>query len=322
MRRAGIIGLGSMGLNHARVLSQIQEVEEILVLESNAETLVPKYCNQVQSFESLFSEKPDFVIIATPSQTHLEVARELLDQGIPILVEKPVAGTLSDARELLTHSAQLQNPIIGVGHVERFNPALIELKKRLSTGVVGEVISVSTVRRGPSPARFIDTGVTTDLGVHDVDVARWLTNSDYQKLHAFGSYSHERSREELIRVSGRMTNGVIVDHSIDWLTPVKVRQVTVLGSEGMLTADLLTADLTFYGQAEFDINWEEIAQLRGGAEGIITRYALRKVEPLRSELEAMFARVDGLPSEPLATIQDGVVALEVVEEIVSQLQPA
>jgi len=311
-----------MGTNHARVLSNMQNVEEILVLETNSQTPVPKYCNRITSTDALFAEKPDFVVVSTPSQTHLDVTRALLDQGIPVLVEKPLAGTLSDAKELLRHSAQIPDSIVGVGHVERFNPALIELKTRIASGVIGEVISVSTVRRGPSPARFIDTGVTADLGVHDVDVARWLTNSDYQRIHAFGQFNHERGREELIRVSGQMGNGVIVDHSIDWLTPVKVRQVTVLGANGMLTADLLTADLTFYGQAEFDINWEEIAQLRGGAEGIITRYALRKVEPLRSELEAMFARVDQLPSEPLATIEDGVAALEVVEEIVSQLQPA
>ena len=320
MRRVGIIGLGSMGSNHARVFSNMPDIDEILVLDSNVGSAIPKYCTKVASTSEMFEANPDFIVVSTPSQTHLEVTRLVLDQKIPVLIEKPVAGLLKDAKELLDYSRRHSDAIIGVGHVERFNPALIELKKRLASGVVGDVVSVSTVRRGPSPARFIDTGVTADLGVHDVDVARWLTNSEYQKVHAFGQFNLDRAREELIRVSGQMNNGVIVDHSIDWLTPVKVRQVTVLGSNGMLTADLLTADLTFYGQAEFNINWEEIAQLRGGAEGIITRYALRKVEPLRSELEAMFARVDQLPSEPLATIEDGVAALEVVEEIVSQLQ--
>jgi predicted dehydrogenase len=321
MVTVGVIGLGSMGKNHLRVLSNMDGVDEVVVFDTDASLEGLRFGRLVGSLDEVVAARPHYCVISTPSLDHLRTATVLIDERIPFLVEKPVAGTLADARQVMELAAAVPGLATGVGHVERFNPAAFELWHRIREGVVGDVIAVSTARRGPEPVRWIDTGVTTDLAVHDIDLTRWITGSEYATLSAVGSGGARSDHESLVRITAKLDSGIIVDHSVDWMTPVKVREVTVLGTVGMLSANLLTADLTFYGKGEYDIRWPQLAQLRGGAEGVITRYALQKVEPLRLEHEAMLRKVAGEDGDPMAELIDGVLAMEAVARVLEELQP-
>lgn len=201
-----------------------------------------------------------------------------------------------------------------VGHIERFNPALQELRRRLAAGELGEVFQIATRRQGPFPSRIADVGVAKDLASHDVDLTAWVVQSDYETVFAQTAHKSGREHEDMIAVTGRLDNGVVVNHLVNWLSPMKERVTTVTGELGALVADTSTGDLTFYANGTIPLEWESVTVFRGVSEGDMIRYAFPKREPLRVELENFRDAVLGHETD-VVTMRQGLRTLAVVESM-------
>jgi predicted dehydrogenase len=261
--------------------------------------------------------KPDFAIVAVPTEEHVSTASRLAAEGIHVLVEKPLAATASEARHLIEtcHAAGVH---AAVGHVERFNPALLELRRRTHVdGQLGQVFLVATERIGPFPDRVRDVGVIMDLATHDLDLVRWLGGAPVQRLTAETQHRMGRDHEDLLLATGRLENAISFNCVVDWLSPTKVRQTRVLGERGMLVADTLTADLTFYENGDVASEWADTQSQRGVSEGDATRYALARREPLLVELEAFCDLLCGDPDAPVVTLAEGLETVLVAEAAIA-----
>src|SRR3954471_3480730 len=236
---------------------------------------------------------PDFAVVAVPTEEHLPAVRALAPAGVAILVEKPLAATVEEAQAIIDLCAEHGVPA-AVGHVERCTPALRELRARVQDGQLGDVFLVATERVGPFPDRVRDIGVVKDLATHDLDLVRWLGGSPVERVAAQTQHRMGREHEDLVLVTGRLERGVAFNSVVDWLSPTKVRRTRILGERGMLVADTLTADLTFYENADVTTQgWAAMQAMRGVAEGNMTRFALQRREPLQVELEQFCALIRG-----------------------------
>lgn len=310
--RMGIIGLGMMGRHHARVAREVEGVELVAVADAMGDPHgvaggLPLY----DSVEKLIDHGIDAAVVVVPTQFHEEVGLTLAEAGVHALIEKPIAHSI-EAGERLVEAFDSRGLVGTVGHVERFNPALIELRKRLEQGELGEVYQIHTRRQGPFPARIADVGVVKDLASHDIDLTAWLANSAYAEVAAQTAFQSGRQHEDMITISAKLANGTIINHLVNWLTPFKERLTLVTGERGAFLADTLTADLTFFENGTIDSDWEAMTTFRGVSEGTVTRFALDKREPLKSEHEAFRDRILGKPSEAVS-LSEGLNVLRVCE---------
>jgi predicted dehydrogenase len=313
MTRVGVVGTGVMGRNHARVLHELRDVELVGVADSNMDAAC-----QVADFhavrgygsleELLQKEKPDAVTIAVPTENHHRAVMEALAAGCHVLVEKPIAATIEEADELVA-AARSARRVLAVGHIERYNPAVLELKRRLDDGQLGKAYEFDAQRLGPFPQRIRDVGVVIDLATHDLDLMRFLTGSEIVRVYAETRRKVHTTREDMVSGLLRLADGSVGLLQINWLTPTKIRQMTVTGERGMFRADYLTQDLYFYENAEATAHsWEQITMLRGVSEGSMVKYVIHKREPLQSELEAFMKAVAG-EAAGIVSGEDGTEAL-------------
>lgn len=316
MLRAGLVGLGMMGRHHARVLRNLEGVELTGVSDSAGDLFgVAKGVALFETADQLLDLELDLVIVATPTASHLDISNKFITSGINTFVEKPLAHSVEAAEEMVKNARQSQ--VIGaVGHIERFNSALIELKKRIEAGQIGEIYQISTVRQGGFPPRVSDVGVAKDLATHDIDLTGWLSGSKYASVSCNAISKAGGTVEDLIVVSARLDNGVLATHHVNWLSPLKERKVTVIGSLGVFVADLLTSDLTFYKNGAVASDWDALTTFRGVSEGDVIRYAFMKREPLQQELEAFRDAILGLKPE-IVSFQEGLEVLKITEACLS-----
>ncbi len=263
--------------------------------------------------ELLEHGKPDFAVVAVPTDEHLSVARTLAAAGVHMLIEKPLAGTVAEAKEVIA-ACETAGVRAAVGHVERFNPALMELRRRTEEGQVGEVFLIGTERCGPFPDRVKDVGVVKDLATHDLDLVGWLGKSAIDVVAAQTAYRTGREHEDLVLATGRLESGLAFSITVDWLTPTKIRRMRILGDRGMLVADTLTSDLVFHENGRVTSEWDSTQALRGVAEGNSTRYALKRREPLLVELEAFCDFVRGDESAAV-TLEEGLRTVRCAEKV-------
>lgn len=283
--RAGLIGMGAMGRHHARVLREIDGVELTGVLDLQARpTILVDETRFVASLGELLDRGVDYCVVATPTESHRDLCVRLAEMGIPFLVEKPLASSVSAGREI--RDAVLGAGIVaGVGHIERFNVAITEMRSRLERGQLGVVHQIATRRQGPFPRRIKDIGVIGDLATHDLDLAAWVTQSKYESVFARTAYKTGRDHEDLVAITGRLSNGVISSHLVNWLSPFKERTTVATGELGAFMADTLSATLTFVENSAGPSSWEMVGHFTGVGEGNSMRYALDRREPLRVEHE-------------------------------------
>lgn len=314
MSRVAVVGVGAMGQNHARVYHEIPNVTLVGVTDAvpaTAARIAQLYnTTAYPDLTSLLAEaKPDAITVAVPTQEHYQTVEQALRAGVHVLVEKPIAATVEQATALIALAESL-NLVLMVGHIERFNPAVIELKKQLSAGALGRMFQIHTRRLGPFPARVRDVGVVVDLATHDLDLMRFLAESDVTRVFAETERHIHTSNEDLFGGLVRFNSGVLGILEINWLTPSKIRELYITGERGMFLVNFLTQDLFFYanGDAESNIGWPQLSVLRGVTEGQMTRFALTRREPLRAEQEAFLASVRGEPHHG-ATGADGMEAL-------------
>jgi predicted dehydrogenase len=286
--RAGLIGLGMMGRHHARVLGSLDGVELVAIADPGGDAHgVAGGRPVLGGVEELIAAGIDFAVVAVPTVFHAETGLALAEAGVHTLIEKPLAPDVESATRL-TETFERAGLVGAVGHIERFNPSLQNLRKRLEHGELGEVFQVVTRRQGPFPNRIADVGVVKDLATHDIDSTAWVTRQSYTSISAHTAYRSGREHEDLIAMTGRLADGTVVNHLVNWLSPMKERVTIVTGEKGCFVADTLTADLTFYANASAPTipTWEAMQAFRGVSEGDMVRFAIAKPEPLRTELEA------------------------------------
>jgi UDP-N-acetylglucosamine 3-dehydrogenase len=313
--RVAVIGVGSMGINHLRVYTELDNVEVVGASDVSAERLqsvedrfgVRTYSDYR---ELLNKENPDAVSITVPTSDHEEVACHALQAGAHILVEKPITATVNEGNRIIDLAKKLNRQLM-VGHIIRFNPAIQSLKKRLMNGDLGDIFQVFCRRIGPFPARIRDVGVVVDLAPHDVDIMRFLTELDPIRVYAETEQrihtEHEDLMFGLLKFPGKLTGAL----ELNWLTPKKIRETLVIGEKGLFHVDDLLQDLYFYEnpQASGDL-WSPLKAIRGVSEGSMTRFELPRQEPLKAELQAFMQAVKNDEPVPVSG-EDGLEALRI-----------
>jgi len=312
--RVGVIGLGKMGRHHARVLTHLEGIELVAVADPAGDphgsaTGLPVF----PSVRALIDCGLDYAVVATPTAMHETVALELAAAGVNAMVEKPLAADTASGRVIL--EAFTKAGLVGcVGHIERFNPALQQLRRRLECGELGEVFQIATRRQGPFPARIADVGVVKDLATHDIDLTAWVAQSPFSSVSAQVANRSGRPHEDLVAAVGRLADGTVTNHLVNWLTPYKERVTVVTGSRGSFVANTLTADLTFYANGTVATEWESVSSFRGVSEGDMTRFAFTKREPLVTEHEALRDAILGDPSR-VVSLDEGLRTVEVADAL-------
>lgn len=305
--RVGLIGLGAMGRNHLRVLGEMDGVTLAAIADPARDALAAAGAtSQAQLFEeplALIAEAElDAVVIASPTMTHLSLALAAIERGIPALVEKPLAASPTEADTIVEAAARRGVPV-QVGHVERFNPAVLELGRLLDAGWLSTVFAITSRRGGPFPARIRDVGVTMDLATHDVDILSRIAGERPTRVTAETSQRVHQDHEDLLFGLMRFPSGTVAMLDVDWLTPTKRRTLSVLGDDGMFELDYLTQRLTFTKGSDVSR-----PQLIGGYAptfvGDSVDVPVDGGEPLRAELEA-FTTVVREGGRPIVAAEDG-----------------
>jgi UDP-N-acetylglucosamine 3-dehydrogenase len=319
--RGAVIGLGMIGRHHARLLQASERVEFAGAVDGEGDRYGSVHdrglvFGSIAELLERRSARPlDFAIVAVPTDGHLPVARELMSAGVSVLVEKPLAPTVEAAEEIMELCES--NQVYGaVGHVERYNVALQEMRRRVADGQLGRLFALSAIRSGPFAGRVRDIGVVKDLATHDIDVMSWLSDSRITRLAAQTQHLSGREHEDLVLVTGALESGAAFNLVVDRVSPTKVRRTRVLGERGMFEADTLTGDLLFYENAEVGIAWSTAQQFRGVSEGNVTRYALPRDEPLRVELETFLDLVQGDPTADVVSLALGVEIVQIAETVI------
>ena len=313
--RVGLLGLGNMGRSHLRVLQDKNDISEVFVYDENPSiSLTASKARQLESFDSLLEQNLDYCVVALPTKVHAEAALKLAASNVPTLLEKPVALSLDEAIKIESAYSR-QNVFCAIGHVERFNPALTSLKSKIAEGMIGRPIQIKTQRVGPFPRRILDVGVALDLASHDIDIVHWITGSDYAEMSWNTSRPLGGEHEDVLLGSGRLSSGLLVNHEVNWITPTKSRFSTVLGEEGMLVADSLRAELRLFRNGLVGSEWGAFSNFRGVTEGEEIKFVVPVREPLLAEHEAMAAELLSPGSTNLASIEDGLKVMRVLDGI-------
>lgn len=309
------MGIGMMGRNHARVLRDLPNVELVVVADQDGDKHnVAQGAPVVKTAEEALTFDLDCAIVAVPTKYHEEVAVLCAKASVPTLIEKPLADSV-EAAERIKKAFEDSDTFATVGHIERFNPAIQELTKRLKAGDLGEIFQIATRRQSSFPGRISDVGVVTDLAVHDIDLVLAISGSSYREVSAFTAHRSGRATEDMVIVNAQLENGIIVNHVVNWLSPLKERVTVVTGETGIFVADTLTGDLTLHKNGQFDIDWETLSSFRGVSEGDVIRFAFAKTEPLKSELNVFLSKVRGQESTQGVSVDDGLEVMLVIDQI-------
>jgi len=316
MIKTAVIGAGMMGLNHIKILSEISNLVGVSDnFEDNLQR-ASKYTNNLYKDykEMIEKEKPQMVSIVVPTKLHTQIALDLLEQNINILIEKPIADTIENANKII-QKAKEKNVKVMIGHIERFNPAIQELKKEIENGKLGKPFKVNVQRVGPFPNRIRDVGVVIDLAVHDLDIIRYILQDEVKKVYAQTENKIHTEHEDLLSAILRTNNNTICNIDINWLTPRKIRKIQVIGEKGMFVADYLKRSLYFYENDYINTkDYSSDAKVFGINEGKMIKYNTKDQDLLTQELTHFIDCIQN-NKEPLVTAQDGLKALELAYEI-------
>ncbi len=318
--KVAVIGVGTMGRNHARVYAELPEAQLVAVVDADerlasqvaAHFGVRAYTDYTVMLER---ERPEAVSIVVPTALHEKAATVAMEADAHVLIEKPIAASVEEGQRIIERAHRLSRQLM-VGHIVRFNPAIQALKKKLQAGDIGRIFQIVCRRVGPYPARIRDVGVVVDLATHDIDIMRFLTGLEPRRVFAETEQHIHTDHEDLMFGLLRFAGGLTGALDINWLTPTKVREILVLGDRGLFRVDDLTQDLYFYENAHTNGDlWPALQTLRGVSEGAMTRFALERYEPLRAELQAFIRTVRGEAPVPISG-EDGLHAVSLALALV------
>jgi len=314
--KVGLAGLGVMGRTHLRVLEAFEWVDQVLVFDPAVyEDIGSRKSTRMISLDNLLDSDPSYLVIASPTTSHLEIAIKAARAAVPCLIEKPIAVNLSEAMQI-EEAFRGAGVLATVGHAERFNASITALRDKINDGVLGEIFHVSTERVGPNPIRIRDVGVVLDLATHDLDLVHWVLGEDYVDLHATLTTEPGKKHEGLFVANGRLSSGASVSHSVNWLTPLKRREFAVLGERGMLVADTLRAELKFYSRGTEETLWTAMEHITGSIVGEEIKFALRFDEPLKLQHEAVRDELQGTRETSVCRVADSIRVMKIIDEFV------
>ncbi len=312
MIKVAVIGIGSMGKNHARIYANHDQVELVAVADMDVESLekishrfnTKGYTDYMKMLEC---EEIDAVSIAVPTRFHHAVALEVIKQRKHILLEKPIALTQEESKEIID-AAKKYNVILMIGHIARFNPAIIELKRRISQ--VGEIYKIDVQRIGPFPRRVADVGVTIDLSVHDLDIIEYLLQETPIRIYAESQQRLHPKHEDSLTALLTYPKGTLAVLNINYLSPTKTRLLKVFGERGMFMVNYLTQELYFYENKAFTTdNWQSVS------EGDVHKINILKKEPLLAEVESFLKSIKNGGPSPVSG-ESGLSALSIAHCII------
>jgi len=326
--RAGVVGTGSIGRNHARIFAELPECAFTAIYDTNPEAareMASRHgahaCNSLEEFAELV----DAATVATPTPTHFAVAKLLLERGCHVLVEKPITENAADAEALAALAAE-RRLVLQVGHIERFNPALSALEARLTQPRFIEVSRLS-----PYPGRSLEIGVVLDLMIHDLEIVLHLVRSPVANIDAVGVPVLSRG-EDIANVRLRFENGCVANLTASRISQEKLRKIRVFQQDAYLSLDYGNQSgyllrLAREGEKESSL----LGKLFGAATDatIVTEFAGRRIvrepveiekgEPLRRELVA-FLECARSGSAPKVGGREATAALELALEITRRLE--
>jgi UDP-N-acetylglucosamine 3-dehydrogenase len=317
--RVGLAGLGSMGRNHLRILAGRPDIRLVAVADPVAEALEAAVtASGAQPFDQpmamIAEAELDALVIAAPTTAHVPLALAAIDRNVAILVEKPLAESAEEGERIVS-AARTRGVPVQVGHVERFNPAVIELGRLLDDGWLSTVYSIASRRAGPFPARIRDVGVTIDLATHDADILSWIAGERPSRVYAETAQRIHASHEDLLFGLLHFPSGATGMLDVNWLTPAKRRQLVVVGEEGMFELDYLTQRLTFTRSTD-----TTDPRLIGGYaptfEGDVAELPVVSAEPLAAEIDA-FLRVVREGGRPIVDAEDGLWAVAIATSLLT-----
>ncbi len=295
--RVGVVGVGVMGSNHARVLSEMSGVQLVGIADPDRKQrdLVTRAvgCPAFSDMDALLRSGIDAVTIAAPTHLHHDLALECIGRGVNLMVEKPIASNVAEARAIVA-AARRAGVTLMIGHVERFNPAVESIKRWVKDE---DILSIAITRVGPFPPRMSNVGVVIDLAVHDIDLIRWFTESEIVEIQPQLS-SAVAEREDIALLQFRTASGVLAHINTNWLTPFKARNIHIATRDKYLIADLLTLQVTECFGFQTDGSYS------------MRHLSVGYAEPLRAELVA-FVNAVRRGETPPVTGEEGVASLEI-----------
>lgn len=313
MLRVGVIGVGNMGFNHARVYSELEQVQLCAVADfdaTRAAGVAARYgANAYNHYhEMLEREALDAVTVAVPTRAHFRVASDVIRAGVHLLVEKPLAAEVAQAQQLV-NAARDAGVVLAVGHIERFNPAVRELKRLIDAGALGKISTVIAKRVGIMPPQVKDANVIIDLAVHDIDILNYLFGEMPAFVTATAGYALLEKRYDHAEIFLRYKSaGCFVQ--VNWITPLKIRTLSVTGDAGHAELNYVTQKLELFESTlarEYDTFGDFVVRF---GEAHKTAVPVQVYEPLRAELQDFIAaaRAGG---PPIVTGEDGLNALRI-----------
>jgi len=309
--RVGVIGVGSMGQNHVRVLSEVAQLVGVadtnLLVGSNVSNRfsVSFFVN----YHDLLKEKLDAVVIAAPTKLHFEMAKTALSKGVHVLVEKPICSTSAQAEKLVKLAEEL-GLVFAVGHIERHNTVVSFAKKALDTKEYGQLITASARRVSSLPERIKDVGVIMDLAIHEIDVLRYLVGSPVKSVYTLGGRQKHEKFEDHANILMHFENGIDGFVEANWLTPMKVRKLALTCLKNFVELDYTTQSVTVSSSTLMKFDPFNLYQVP--FEYDIRQVSLQKKEPLRSELEDFMSAIKQR-HKPLVNGMDATETLKVAE---------
>lgn len=315
---AAVIGVGNMGKHHARNYSEIAQTKLVAVADSDpkvGEEIAKKFdVKYYQDYkEMLQKEELDLITIAVPTKLHKKVALDCIGKGINIIIEKPIAATVAEAKEII-QKAKAKNIKFTVGHIERFNPAVIKLKEMITAGKLGDIVSITSMRLGPMPNQIKDANVVVDIGVHDIDIMNWLYNKLPEKLAASGGNCLNKTRQD--HVEAFLNYGKASGYFMaNWITPVKVRKLTVSGSKAYVELNYITQELDFY-ETNMSLIVDDFGEfvIRFGDLKDKKVVPVKNIEPVKAEILAFVKCIED-NCTPVVTAREAIEALDIAQRI-------
>jgi UDP-N-acetylglucosamine 3-dehydrogenase len=308
-----------MGRHHARNLAELADARLLAVVDvdaTRAAAIAARHgVGSFSTVEELLAEEPDLAAatIAAPSALHYELATTLLEAGKHVLVEKPLAATLEQAEQLVA-TAERNSAVLAVGHVERFNPAVRELKRRVERGEMGTLLSLIARRVGVMPPQVKDANVIADLAIHDIDIFRYLLDADQpQEVYCNAGKAIAADRFDFADVFLRFED-VACFVQANWLTPVKIRSLSVTGTEAYAELRYVTQELDYYNALPIR-EIASFAEFEAYSEQAPLRLGVQHVEPLALELQEFLRAVRGEPAE-IVSGEEGKRSMEVAAAVV------
>jgi len=310
-----------MGKHHARIYSQLKNASLVAVSDINekiGKKVAKEFnCQYYKDYNKMLNkERMECVSIAVPTKLHKKVALDVIKSKTHLLIEKPIALTTKEAQEIIK-AAKKAKVKLTVGHIERFSPAIRVLKDIVKRGDLGEIISIIAKRVGMFPPQIKDANVIIDLAVHDIDIFNYLLDKQPSEVFAKGRKTLTNHREDSAEIflSYGGTSGFI---QVNWITPVKIRILSVTGSKGYAELNYITQKLEIY-QSRYEKTVDNFGEfvIKFG-EPIRKEIKVNKKEPLLCELESFIECIEK-NKKPEVTGEDGLRVLTIAEKAVESL---